>query len=174
MSEFSKSDVAGLLLVALISSGCLGRLIADKGMPEADVQECRSLLDAVRTRFELADFRLPDGLFQTVGTRVTGGDLPRDELWPVQEPRSIGCRTEVRGPLLTLYTVVELWRVTDSREQAGIVELLRERRRQLQNPKPTLIRFLEREVWVVQHDVNGVAFGAGRGHERILTTVTLR
>ena len=164
----------GLLLVATTSAGCLGRLIADMEMSKTDAQECRSLIEAVRTRFELADFRRPEGLNRVYRTPAVGGEFPRDEPWPVEEPPAIGCRTEVRWPLLTLYTVVELRRVTDRQEQAAIVELVRERRRHIANAKPTLVRFIEREVWVVHYDVDGVAFGDGRGEERILRSVTIR
>jgi hypothetical protein len=163
-----------LVLVAVVLTGCLGRLIADKGMSDEDLRECDSLVEAVRTRFALADFESPEGLDRAIGTRVSGGDFPRDEPWPEEGLRAIGCRTEVSGLLLALYTVVEVWRVVEAGEQASIVQLVRERRGQLSNPKPTIVRFIERERWVLHHDVNGEARGSGRGEERLLKSVTIR
>jgi len=43
-------------------SGCLGRLIADKGVSDDDRIECDALVQAVKNRFRLADFRIPPGL----------------------------------------------------------------------------------------------------------------
>jgi hypothetical protein len=166
--------LVGILLTAAALSGCLGRLIADKGMSEEDKIECRHLSDPVKTRFGLVAFGRPDGLWEMVGTQADTGDFPRDDPWPRDEPPSLGCRTEVRGVFLTLYTVVELRRVLAAQEQAEIIGLLRERRRQLPNAKPTLVRFIEREVWVVHRDVRGRAFGAGRGEERVLRSVHVR
>lgn len=163
-----------LVLVTVVFTGCLGRLIADKSMSDEDLRECNSLVDAVRTRFALADFGWPEGLFRAIGTRVSGGDFPRDEPWPEKGPRAIVCRTEVSGLLLTLYTVVKVWRVVEAGEQASIVQLVKEQRAQLSNPKPTIVRFIERERWVLHLNVNGEARGAGRGPERLLKSVTIR
>jgi hypothetical protein len=160
--------LAILFLIAAGSSGCLGRLIADKGMSDGDRAECDALVQAVKSRFKLADFRIPPGLNSLMGTKVSEGAFPRDDLWAEEEPRSIGCSTEVRGLFLTLYTVVGLWRVTDAKDQETMVALLRGRRQELAEPKPTLVRFVEREVWLVHRDARGEANGYGRGNERTL------
>jgi hypothetical protein len=159
-----------LLLIAASCSGCLGRLIADKGMSDADRAECDALVQAVKNRFNLADFRIPPGLSALVGTK----QFPIDGFWPEDEPQSIGCSTRVQGPLLTLYTVVGLWRVTDPKDQETIVTLVREQHRQLIEPKPTVIRFVEREVWLVHRDTSGEVRGYGRGEEKLLKRQVIR
>jgi len=132
------------------------------------------LVQAVKSRFELADFRIPPGLSRLIGTTAFEGEFPRDDRWSEEEPQSIGCSTEVRGVFLTLYTVVGLWRVTDSRDQEAIVAIVRDQRRRLVDAKPTLVRFVEREVWSVHRDINGEARGYGRGEERVLRRQVLR
>src|SRR3989442_13894863 len=155
----------GLFLIAAGFSGCLGRLIADKGMSDADRVECDALVRAVKNRFELADFRIPLELSGVIGTKALDGEFPRRDLWSEEEPQSIGCHTEVRGVFLTLYTVVGLWRVTDPKDQEAIVALVRDQHRQLVEAKPTLVRFFEREVWLIYRNVRGEAYGYGRGEE---------
>jgi len=162
--------LTALFLIAASCSGCLGRLIADKGMSDVDRAECDALVQAVKNRFNLADFRIPPGLSALVGTK----QFPSDGFWPEDEPQSIGCSTKVQGLSLTLYTVVGLWRVTDPKDQATIVTLVREQRRQLIGPKPTLIRFVEREVWLVHRDISGEVSGYGRGEERVLRHQVIR
>jgi hypothetical protein len=166
--------LAGSLLIVGAFSGCLGRLIADKGMSESHRLECNNLVRAVKSRFQLADFRIPPGLHRLIGTKVLEGEFPRHDLWPEAEPRSIGCSTEVRGAFLTLYTVVELWRISDPQDQAAIVAMVQEQRRSLEHPKPTLVRFVEREVWEVFRDIRGEAYGYGRGKEQVLRQVAIR
>jgi hypothetical protein len=161
--------LVGICMVAVALTGCVGRLIADKGMSEEDFRECDSLVRPVKNRFELSDFRIPPGLSALMGTKTVDGDLYAHE-----EPPSIECGTEVRGLLLTLYTVVELWRVSDPQQQTAIVQLVREQRRGLTRPKPTLVRFVEREVWLVHRSTTGEAFGYGRGKERILRDFVIR
>jgi len=163
-----------LFLIAASFTGCLGRLIADKGMSDADRVECDALVQAVKKRFELVDFRIPPGLSAVIGTRAFEGAFPRDDRWPEEEPQSIGCSTQVRGVFLNLYTVVGLWRVTDPKDQEAMVVLVRDQRRQLAEAKPTLIRFVEREVWLVHRDINGEARGFSRGEERVLRHQVLR
>ncbi len=75
---------------------------------------------------------------------------------------------------LTLYTVVGLYRVADPKDQDAIVALVQERRKQLVEPKPTLVRFLDREVWLVHRDISGKAYGDGRGKEQILRDAVIR
>src|SRR5688572_30621767 len=94
-----------LSLIAIVSAGCLGRLVADKGM-SADRVECSALVQAVKARVEVADFRIPPGLSRLIGSKALDGPFPREDHWSEEEPQSIGCSTEVRGPFLTLYTVV--------------------------------------------------------------------
>jgi hypothetical protein len=128
----------------------------------------------VKNRFDLADFRIPPGLSSLIGKKASEGEFPRDDRWSEEEPQSIGCHTEVRGVFLTLYTVVGLWRVTDPKDQEAIVALVRDQRRQLVEAKPTLVRFVEREVWWVHRDIRGEARGYGRGEERVLRHQVLR
>ena len=64
--SFLRGYVA-LLLIAAGFSGCLGRMIADKGMSDADRVECDALVQAVKNRFKLADFRIPPGLSGLIG-----------------------------------------------------------------------------------------------------------
>ncbi len=171
--SFLRGYVA-LLLIAGGFSGCLGRLIADKGMSDADRVECDALVQAVKNRFNLADFRIPPGLSGVIGTKALEGEFPRHDLWSEEEPQSIGCSTEVRGVFLTLYTVVGLWRVTDPKDQEAIVALVRDQHRQLVEAKPTLVRFFEREVWLVYRNIWGEAYGYGRGEERVLRRQVIR
>ncbi len=163
-----------LFLIAAVFSGCLGRLIADKGMSDDDRIECDALVQAVKNRFHLADFRIPPGLNGLIGTRALEGEFPRDDRWSEEEPQAIGCSTEVRGVFLTLYTVVGLWRVTDPKDQEAIVALVRDQHRQLVQAKPTLILFFEREVWLVHRNISGEANGYGRGEERVLRRQVIR
>ena len=165
---------AALFLIAAGFTGCLGRLIADKGMSDADRAECVALVQAVKSQFKLADFGIPPGLSGLIGTRALDGEFPRADRWSEEEPQSVGCSTEVSGVFLTLYTAVELWRVTDLKDQEAIVALIRDQRRQLVEAKPTLVRFVEREVWLVHRDVNGEASGYSRGEERVLRRQVLR
>jgi len=166
--------LAALSLILVGLSGCVGRLIADKGMSDSDRLECDALVRAVKNRVQLSDFRIPPGLDRLIGTMGSGGQFPRDDLWPEEEPRSIACGTEVRGVFLTLNTVVGLYRVADPNDQDAIVALVQERRKQLVEPKPTLVRFLDREVWLVHRDISGKAYGYGRGKERILRDAVIR
>jgi hypothetical protein len=163
-----------LFLIAAGVTGCLSRLIADKGMSDADRVECDALVGAVKNRFELADFRIPPDLDSLIGTKALEGEFPRHDLWPGDEPQSIGCSTEVRGIFLTLYTVVGVFRVTDSKDQETIVALVRDQRRQLVEAKPILVRFFEREVWLIYRNVWGEANGYGRGEERVLRHQVIR
>jgi hypothetical protein len=143
-------------------------------MSDADRAECDALVQAVNNRFEFASFRIPPGLHGLIGTKASEGEFPRDDRWSEDEPKSIGCSTEVRGLFLTLYTVVKLWRVTDPKDQEAIVALVRDQRRQLVEAKPTLVRFVEREVWLVHRNIWGEAYGYGRGEERVLRRQVLR
>lgn len=143
-------------------------------MSDSDRVECDTLVGVVKSRFHLADFRIPPGLHSLIGTTAVDGEFPRHDAWPEAEPRSIGCSTEVRGAFLTLYTVVELWRVSDPQDQAAIVAMVREQRRLLGHPKPTLVRLVEQEVWEVFRDIRGKAYGYGRGKERVLRQVAIR
>ena len=52
--------------------------------------------------------------------------------------------------------------------------LIREQRRQLPGAKPTLVRFVEREVWLVYRNIWGEANGYGRGEERVLRRQVIR
>ena len=163
-----------LFLIAAVFSGCLGRLIADKGMSDDDRIECDALVQEVKNRFNLADFRIPPGLSGLIGTKALEGEFPRHDRWSEEEPQSIACSTEVRGAFLTLYTVVGLSRVTDPKDQEAIVALVREQHRQLVGAKPTLVLFVEREVWLVYRDIRGNAHGYGRGEEHVLRREVIR
>jgi len=174
VERHSLQYLAGLVLIVAASSGCLGGLMTDKGMSDSDRLECQNLVRPVKSRFQLADFRIPPGLHKVIGTKALDGEFPRHDLWPEAEPRSIGCSTEARGPFLRLYTVVELWRVSDPQDQAAIVAMLQEQRRLLEHPKPALVRFVEREVWEVFRDIRGEAYGYGRGKERVLWQAAIR
>jgi hypothetical protein len=148
-------------------TGCLGRLIADKSMSDEDFKECGALVGPIRARLELVDFRIPPGITDF----IEGRTVPFADIYPVEQPRSILCHTEVRGLLLRLWTVVDVWRVLDQ-SQAAIVEAIRVERRRLAQAKPTLVRFREREVWLVYGNVGGSGFK--RGEERVLRTVVIR
>jgi hypothetical protein len=164
----------GICVVAIVLSGCLGRMVADKGMSDDDIRECRALTAPVRTEFGLSTFRVPPGLKELLGTRAQEGQFPRDDPYPHHEPPSIGCSTETRGPLRTLHIVVEIRRVLDQERQMAIVERVQEQRRSLVNPKPTIVRFIEREVWLVHRNIHGDAYGFGRGKEQFLRDIAIR
>jgi len=51
---------------------------------------------------------------------------------------------------------------------------LEEQRHHLAHGKPTIVRFAERALGLVHRDVNGTAFGHGRGEEQLLLEVSAR
>jgi hypothetical protein len=154
-------------LLAVMLTGCLGRLIADKSMSDGDFKECDALVVPVRSRFQLADFRFPP-----LEDFMRGKPLPFHDIYPIEQPASIQCHTEVRGLLLTLYTVVELWRVSDDHVQTAIAELIRDERRRLPQAKPTLVRFRDPVVWLVYANVNGSV--VQRRGEQVRRAVVIR
>jgi hypothetical protein len=79
--------LAALSLILVGFSGCLGRLIADKGMSDSDRLECDALVRAVKNRVQLSDFRIPPRIDRLIGTKGSEGQFPRDDLWPEADGR---------------------------------------------------------------------------------------
>jgi hypothetical protein len=67
-----------------------------------------------------------------------------------------------------------VFRVTDPKDQETIVALVRDQPRQLVEAKPILVRFFEREVWLVYRNIWGEANGYGRAEERVLRHQVIR
>lgn len=164
----SRRYLVATCLLTVMLTGCLGRLIADKSMSDEDPKECDTLVGPIKSRFQLANARIPPGLRDFMRSQA----LPFHDIYPTEEPPSVVCHTEVRGLLLTLYTVVELWRVSDPHVQTVIVEVIRTERSRLPQAKPTLVRFREREIFIVFGNAN--AGGWKRGEERVLRAVVIR
>jgi hypothetical protein len=140
--------VPGILSMLLFITGCVTTLLAQNYYTTDELVECNALVQAITQAH-----RLPS-------SQVFAGP-------------AIGCGHEHYGLLATRYAAITIWWISEAERQEAILSTLREERRARKESHPMLVRFYDRENWMLYRDVNGQIYGEGRGPERLLRRVRL-